>query len=170
MSQIQYAEAKKEAQLALDLSEKIPDTAVHAKTTLGLAQALSGSAPQGKKLCEEALAAAQALKSRTLITSSQLALAEAMVLNKEAAALQTALEAQKMFGQSGQKDSEWRALLIAARASDLAGDKSAARDYAARADAACNALEQIWGADSYQTYLRRPDIQMYRKQLAQIRS
>ena len=170
MSQIQYAEAKKEAQLALDLSEKIPDAAVHAKTTLCLAQALSGSAPQGKKLCEEALAAAQALKSRTLITSSQLALAEAMVLNKEAAALQTALEAQKMFGQSGQKDSEWRALLIAARASDLAGDKSAARDYAARADAACNALEQIWGADSYRTYLRRPDIQMYRKQLAQIRS
>jgi len=97
-------------------------------------------------------------------------LAEAMVLNKEAAALQTALEAQKMFGQSGQKDSEWRALLIAARSSDLAVDKSAAREYAARADAACNALEQIWGADSYRTYLRRPDIQMYRKQLAQIRS
>src|SRR5262249_6273463 len=31
VSQTQYAEAKKEAQLALDLSEKYPDTAVHAK-------------------------------------------------------------------------------------------------------------------------------------------
>jgi hypothetical protein len=93
-----------------------------------------------------------------------------MLLNKDAAAaLATALEAQKIFGQSGQKDSEWRALLIAARASDLLGDKSAAHNYAEQADAACNALPQMWGAESYQSYLRRPDIQMYRKQLAQIR-
>ena len=93
-----------------------------------------------------------------------------MLLSKDgSAALQTALEAQKIFGQSGQKDSEWRALLIAARASDLAGDKSSALDYAARAETACNALQQIWGDDSYGSYLRRPDIQMYRKQLSQIR-
>ena len=91
-----------------------------------------------------------------------------MLLNREAAALQTALEAQKMFAQSGQKDSEWRTLLIAARASDLAGDKSAARDYATRADAVCNALSQVWGAESYENYLRRTDIQTYRKQLGQI--
>ena len=114
---------------------------------------------------------AQGLKSRTLITGAQLALAEAMLLSKDtSAAIQTALEAQKIFGQFGQKDSEWRALLIAARASDAAGDKSSAHDYAARADAACTALQQILGADSYEGYLRRPDIQMYRKQLAQVRT
>ena len=168
LSQSQYAEAKKQAQLALDLSEKIPDAAVQAKQAMGLAEAFSGSASQGKKLCEEALAAAQALKSRTLITSTQLALAEAMLLNKEAAALQTALEAQKMFAESGQKDSEWRALLIAARSSDLAGNRSAASDYATRAETACNALPQVWGAEAYQSYLRRPDIQTYRKQVAQV--
>jgi hypothetical protein len=138
---------------------------------MGLAQAQSGSAAEGRKLCAEAVTMAQGLKSRSLITGAQLALAQAMLLNKDtSAAIQTASEAQKIFGQSGQKDSEWRALLIAARASDAAGDKSAARDYAARADAACNALQQIWGADSYESYLRRPDIQMYRKQLAQIRA
>jgi hypothetical protein len=153
----------------LDLSEKIPDAAVQAKQTMCLAQAFAGSASSGKKLCEEALTAAQALKSRSLITSAQLALAEAMLLNKEAAAaLQTALAAQKMFAQSGQKDSEWRALLIAARASDLAGNKSSASDYATKADAACNALPQVWGAEAYQSYLRRPDIQTYRKQVAQV--
>ena len=91
-----------------------------------------------------------------------------MLLNKEAAALQIALEAQKMFAQSGQKDSEWRALLIAARASDLAGNKPAASDYATRADTVCNALPQVWGAEAYQSYLRRPDIQTYRKQVAQV--
>jgi serine/threonine protein kinase len=170
LSQIQYSEAKKEAQAALDLSEKFPDVALQAKATMGLATALSGSAAEGRKLCEEAVTTAQGLKSRSLITSAQLALAQAMLLNNDAAgAIKTATEAQKIFGQSGQKDSEWRALLIAARASDAAGDKSAAHDYASRADAACNALQQIWGANSYESYLRRPDIQVNRKQLAQIR-
>jgi hypothetical protein len=117
------------------------------------------------------VAIAQGLKSRPLVTGAQLALAEALLLNKDnSAAIQTATEAQKIFGQSGQKDSEWRALLIAARASDAAGDKSAARDYASRADAACSALQQTWGVNSYESYLRRPDIQIYRKQLDQIRA
>ena len=169
VSQTQYAEAKKEAQVALDLSEKFPDILLQAKQAMGLAKAFAGSAQEGRQLCEEALTAAQAFKSRPLITSAQLALAEALILNKDpAGALQTALDAEKIFGQSGQKDSEWRALLIAARASDLAGNKAAARDYASRADIACNALQQIWGAEAYQGYLRRPDIQMYRKQLAQL--
>jgi eukaryotic-like serine/threonine-protein kinase len=169
LSQLQYAEARKEAQLALEASQEFPDVTLQAKYTTAVAQALSGSAGEGRKLCDEALTEARALKSRSLITSAQLALAEVALLSKDSpTALQTALDAEKIFGQSGQKDSEWRTLLIAARASDLAGDKSTARDYASRADSVCNSLQQVWGADAYESYLRRPDIQMYRKQLAQI--
>jgi eukaryotic-like serine/threonine-protein kinase len=169
LSQLQFAEARKEAQLAVDASAKFPDVALQAKACLGRAMALSGSGAEGKKLCEEALAEAQKLKSRPLITSAELALAEAMLAGKDsAAALQTALDVQKAFAQSVQKDSEWRALLIAARSSDLAGDKTAAQDYATRADKACSELAQKWGAESYESYLRRPDIQLYRTQLAQI--
>jgi hypothetical protein len=92
-----------------------------------------------------------------------------MLASKDpAGARQNALDAQKVFAQSIQKDSEWRALLIAARSSDLAGDKTAAQDYASRADKACSELAQKWGAESYESYLRRPDIQLYRTQLAQI--
>jgi eukaryotic-like serine/threonine-protein kinase len=169
LSQLQYGEARKEAQLAVDASAKFPDVALQAKSCLGRAMALSGAGAEGRKLCEEAQAAAQNLKSRPLITSTQLALAEAMLASKDTtAARQTALDAQKVFAQSVQKDSEWRALLIAARSSDLAGDKTAAQDYASRADKACSELAQKWGADSYESYLRRPDIQLYRTQLAQI--
>jgi tetratricopeptide (TPR) repeat protein len=169
LSQLQYAEAKKEAQLAVDASTKFPDVLLQAKACLGRAMALAGGGAQGRKLCEEALAAAQNLKSRPLITSAELALADASLASKDpAAALQAALDAQKVFAQSVQKDSEWRALLIAARSSDLAGDKTAAQDYASRADKACSELAQKWGADSYESYLRRPDIQLYRTQLAQI--
>jgi tetratricopeptide (TPR) repeat protein len=169
LSQGQYAEAKKEAQAALDLSEKFPDVALQARYTSGRAQAFSGSMPDARKLCEEAFAAAQQLKSRPLTTSAQLALAEVMLLQKDAAgALEKALAAQKVFAQSGQQDSEWRALLIAARASDLAGNKTAAQEYASRADQVCSALPQKWGADAYQSYLKRPDIQTYRKQLSDL--
>jgi len=169
LSQRQYGEAKKEGQIALDLSEKFPDVALQAKYTVGLASAFSGAAQQGQTLCEDALAMAQKAKSRALITSAQLALAEVMFQNKNAAtALQTVLDAQKIFGQSGQKDSEWRALLIAARASDSAGDKSSAHDYASRADAAARTLQQTWGDEAYRGYLRRPDIQMYEQQLTQL--
>ena len=98
-----------------------------------------------------------------------MALAEAFLNERNpAAAQQNALELEKIFGQSGQKDSEWRALLIAARASDVSGDKATAQSYASRADSACNELKQKWGADAYESYLRRPDIQMYRKQLVQL--
>src|SRR5207247_1947620 len=102
-----------------------------------------------------ALVLANKTKSRALITSVQLALAEIALLERNAEqALKAALDTQKTFAQSGQKDSEWRALLIAARASELAGNHTASQDYAARADKACSELQQKWGADSYGSYLR----------------
>jgi tetratricopeptide (TPR) repeat protein len=167
LSQAQYADAKKEAQLASDY--KFQDVTLQANYTSGRSQALSGSPQEGRKLCDEAFDAAQTLKSRPLTSSAQLALAEAMLLQKDSAAsLDNALQVEKVFAQSGQQDSEWRALLLAARASNLAGNKSAARDYAARAEQTSNALQAKWGAEAYQNYLKRPDIQMYQKQLADL--
>ena len=168
-SQLQYAEARKEAQTALDLSDKFRDVALQAKACMGLAMAMSGSASQGKTLCDDALAMAQQVKSPILITSTQLALAEVMLLNKDAAgARDLALALQKVFAQSGQPDSEWRALMIAARASELAGDKSAAHNYASQAEQVCSSLSEKWGAGAFQSYLKRPDVQMYRQQLSQL--
>src|SRR2546423_4293211 len=169
LTQLKFGEAKKDAQLAIDSSQEFSDVLLQAKCSMGLADAYSGSAPGGQKLCEEALVLANKAKSRSLIMGVQLALAEIYLLEKNSEhALSAALELQKIFAQSGQKDSEWRALLIAARASALGGTKSAARDYAVRADTDLNQLSQKWGADAYETYLRRPDIQSYRTQLAQL--
>ena len=172
LSQLLFGEAKKEGQLALDASDKFPDVALQAKYSIGLAQAFSGSAAQGANLCEDALAMAQTTKSRSLITNAQLALAEALLAKKDAAkALAIALDAQRVLAQSGQKESEWRALLIAALASAQGyqlPDKSAAQSYATRADQACGELKQKWNTEAYEGYLRRPDIQMYRKQLAKL--
>ena len=112
---------------------------------------------------------AKEVKSPRLLSSALLALAEVLLLANDAqVALTTALQAQAMFASAGQQDSEWRALLIAALASQAAGNSSATQDYASRASSQRAGLQNRWGAESYDSYSRRPDIQMYLKQLAQL--
>jgi serine/threonine protein kinase/lipopolysaccharide biosynthesis regulator YciM len=170
LSQRRLAEAKAEGQKALDLSGKeARDLALQAKHTIGLAEALSGSPQPGRRQCEEAVAAAKEVNSPRLLSSALLALAEVLLLTNDApAALATSRQAQGMFAPPGQQDSEWRSWLMAARASQLAGNKSAAQEYASRADTLSQGLQQKWGQEAYDQYSRRPDIQNYRKQLAQI--
>lgn len=170
LSERNYSEAKKNAQLALDVSaSQFPDVTLQAKYCIGRAEAFSGPPQVGRKLCEEAVAMAKKVNAPQQISSGLLALAEVLLIaNDSKGALENALEAQKMLAQSGQQDSQWRALLIAARASELVANKSAAQDYASQADSLCAGLEQKWGKEAYESYLRRPDIQNYRNQIAQI--
>jgi serine/threonine protein kinase/lipopolysaccharide biosynthesis regulator YciM len=170
LSKRDFAAAKKNSQLALDLSaSQFPDVALQAKYCMGRAEAFSGAAEAGRKSCEEAVAMARNVKVPQLISTALLACAEVVLIaNDPNAALGIALEAQKLFARSGQQDSEWRALLVAARASDAAGNKSAAYDYASQANALCARLEQKWGKEAYEGYLSRPDIQRYRSQSDQL--
>jgi serine/threonine protein kinase/tetratricopeptide (TPR) repeat protein len=170
LSERNYPDAKKNAQLALDVSaSQFPDVTLQAKYCTGRAEAFWGSPQVGRKLCEEAVAMAKQVAAPQLISSALLALAEVLLIATDSkGALKTALEVQEMLAQSGQQDSQWRALLIAARASELAGNKSAAWGYASQADSLCSGLEQKWGKEAYEGYLRRPDIQNYRSQIVQI--
>jgi tetratricopeptide (TPR) repeat protein len=169
LSERNFGEAKKASQLAQDAASQFPDVLLQAKYCLGRAQALSGAASVGRKSCEEALVMAKKVNSTPLISSALLALADVLLKNNDSqGALANALEAQKMFAQSGQQDSEWRSFLIAAQASELAGNQSAALSYATQADKLCVGLEQKWGGEAYNGYLLRPDIQSYRNELTQI--
>lgn len=168
LSERRFAEAKAKGQQSLDLAgNQYPDATLQAKLAIGLAQALSGAPQPAKKLCEEAVATAKDLNNPRLISTSLLTLAEVLLGNDAPRALTTALEAQAMFAKAGQQDSEWRALLIAARASQLSG-RNTTQEYASRAGSQCAGLQQKWGDEAYNGYLSRPDIQAYRKQLAQI--
>jgi tetratricopeptide (TPR) repeat protein len=170
LSQGNYEEARKNGELALNQSaSQFPDVTLQAKACVGRAQAFSGAASAGRKSCEEAVAIAKKSNTPQLIASALLALAEVLVTESNAkGGLQNALEAQRMFARAGQQESEWRAWLIAARAEDLAGNKSAAQDYASRSNSLCVGLAEKWGKDAYESYLRRPDIEKYRNQCEQI--
>ncbi len=169
LSEQNSGEAKKHSRLAIDLSSQFPDVMLQAKYSMGQAEARSGAIQVGRELGQEAIAIAKKVNSPQLISSALLALAEVLLLgNDSKGALENALEAQKMLARAGAHDSEWRALLIAARASDLAGNNSAALGYASQADSLCASLEQKWSKEAYDGYLRRPDIQNYRNQVTQI--
>jgi hypothetical protein len=92
-----------------------------------------------------------------------------MVQNGDATgALKNSLESQEVFARSGKHDYEWRAWLIAARASKSGGDSQKAHEYASRAESLLSGLQQKWGGDNYNTYLNRPDVQFSRKQLSEL--
>ena len=83
-----------------------------------------------------------------------------------ACALAAADSAHATFEQNGQWASDWLALLAAARACQRGtGDATRAHDYATRARAALENIQPRWGAQVYNEYLARPDMQYFYKQL-----
>jgi tetratricopeptide (TPR) repeat protein/tRNA A-37 threonylcarbamoyl transferase component Bud32 len=167
LSQRQFAVAKGKSDQALSLAgTQYEEEAIEAKRIRGLALALSGRASEGKQSCEEALQAATNKNNPYLISKAQLALAESLLEDGDAqGALTFALRARESFARAGQQDSEWRAWLMAARASRRANDEVKGREYASKAADLLSGLENKWGAEAYNGYLTRADVQTARKQL-----
>jgi tetratricopeptide (TPR) repeat protein/predicted Ser/Thr protein kinase len=162
--------ARTRARAALTLAEPdYEDAALMATETLALADASSGASKAAVDMMSDAVAAARTSKLPRLISTALLASAEVRLAAGDASgALTDAQAAQRLFAAGTQRESEWRAWLVSARAARLAGDRSAADDHAARADAGRALLQSAWG-DTYAGYARRPDIQRRLKQLAQLR-
>ena len=80
-------------------------------------------------------------------------------------ALTLSLQAQERFARGSQTESEWRAWLIASEASQAMGDKAKSEEQLSLARNARSRLEQQWGAETFKSYISRPDIQAYNKEL-----
>jgi hypothetical protein len=170
LSQGRSGDAKDRAEkVILAAGTQFPDSALDAKRVLGLAQAYGGAVAAGKQRCADAVEVANGLHDSLQLARAQLALAEVLLLANDAqGALTAALQAQESFARGEQKESEWRAWLIAALASQKRGEANRARDYALKATEALSSLQQRWGAENYNSYLSRPDIQRFRKQLSEV--
>jgi len=168
LSERQFAEARSKAEQALALNaEEEPE--VDARYMLGLAKALSGQKRQGRSMCEEAVEAARLKHDPQMLPNALLALAEVLLEDgNPRGALTAAREAQGMLERTGRQESESRACLLAGRASQLAGDSAAAREYLSRADSLLAGLEARWGTEAYSSYLTRPDVQQSRQHLRRL--
>ena len=170
LSKRRFAEARTKSQQALEsATNQFKETEIRANSTLGLVRALSGTPRDGRLLCERAVTMAREAGNPKLLSDALLSLAEALAESRDPQnAMKVALEAQGRFALSAQLESEWRAWLIAARASQLAANESAMRDYASHAVNVLSNLQRKWGAEPYLTYSTRPDVQIYRRQIDQM--
>jgi serine/threonine protein kinase/tetratricopeptide (TPR) repeat protein len=167
LSESHHGDALAKSQQALSvIGDSNKPLVVEAKRTLCLAQSYAGATASGKLLCQEAVTTAKLTGDPWLVSCAVLALAKAQLATGDApGALASAQEAQASFSRFGQKVSEWRALFVAASASQRADNLKAARDYASRATALLAELQQKWGAAAFDVYQARPDVQLCRRQL-----
>ena len=170
LSELKYGEAIAENRKAVALGDpENKDFFVRTSYTAGLAQLKSGTSTAIAS-CQKAFdTATQANSSPWIVSSAQLALAEALLAKGEAAnAKALALQAQETFARLGQRHSEWRAWLIAAQSSRRLKDETKVAEYAARAEALLKAFEKALGVNEYRSYLSRPDVRWYRQQLDEL--
>jgi tetratricopeptide (TPR) repeat protein len=170
LSERHLPEAKSKCEEALSVmtgSNRSAGTEASIKATLGLVYSLSGSFVAGRKHCEESVTLAA--DSGDQNADSHLALAESLIESGDAKnALAAATLAQKQFAAHHRKESEWRAWLMAARASYRLADNVASRNYLSHAQSALDALRVRWGPESFDQYLARSDIASYRKKLSDL--
>jgi serine/threonine protein kinase/Tfp pilus assembly protein PilF len=167
LSQKKLPEAIAKAQKAIELAgTEYKVTAIRAHAVLGLAQARSGRAAEGRKNCEEAVQLARALQDPRPLSDALLALAEAALAADDAqTALTVGAEAQQRFSGAKQVESEWWALSIQARASAKLANAANAQRFASEAKTILSSLEQKWGSDNYKSYVARPDVADAHQQL-----
>jgi hypothetical protein len=168
LSQKNLPQANERLQAAIASAGKdYADVTIDAKSLVGYMGALNGSS-KGLELCDDAVKMANGLGDASLISRVMLVHAEAALKAKSPQlALNLAKQAQERFARGGQLESEWRACVIAAQASEALGDKTTAEQLLSSARNARSKLEQQWGTDAFRSYLSRPDIQMYDKELGQ---
>jgi hypothetical protein len=142
---------------------------VRVKIAAALAGANAGGASAARSFCDAALAEAREMGDPWLVSNAQLALAEVLFEAGDAAgAVAAAREAQAFFEPTGHRELEWRAWLVAARASKRLGNADAARELAGRSARALAEVQQAWGPDVFNDYQARPDVQLFRKQLTEL--
>lgn len=170
LSERRFPEARTSSERALALSGTQLKTASTVAThILALAHAYNAATREARAQGEKAVKMARESADPATVSECLLALAEVLMQSGDAAgALKTSLESQALFARAGKQDLEWLTFLIAARASKSLGDFEKARDYASHAEGLLSSLQQKWGADNYNTYLNRPDVRFYRKQLGEI--
>ena len=129
----------------------------------------TGNKVAARHSATEAVVMAKSLNDPATLANAQLALAEVLLSGGDLnGALNNASAAQEIFAKLGRTASEWRAVVLIARGRRNTGDKTRASEYAVRAKDLLSRMEQSWGAENFNSYLRRPDVQRYRKQLDQL--
>jgi serine/threonine protein kinase/Tfp pilus assembly protein PilF len=173
LSEGHFPEAKSNCQQALEVlkhgREVLGDpkaainTEIAVKGTMGLAKVFTGEVKNGLTLCKDAVALVTSLGQQSTDDADvRLILAEALLESGDGtSALAAAQEAQVGLAARHRQESEWRAWLIAARASERLGHSDVRINQLANARADLDLLQRTWDQESFRSYSARSDIQKY---------
>jgi len=155
-------EATASANEAVKTAPARSDVLIESKSFFALLKGASGGKQEAKKLCDEAMEVSSNSGNSGLYSVALLRCGEAALkTNDPQTAVTLATKAQERLARSEQRESEWRAWAIAARATEQLGDKTRAEEMARNAATVRSKLEQLWGPDTFKQYTARPDIQVY---------
>ncbi|HUE81507.1 MAG TPA: tetratricopeptide repeat protein [Pyrinomonadaceae bacterium] len=170
LTERKFPETKANCQKAIEASgQQSEEVLAWAKYVLGFAQGSSGQGRTGQQTSREALEIAEKLNNQWLRLASMQALAQSQLASEDAkGALETAIQARALFSRSGQKDSEWRTLLIASLASLRLNDSEGAHKLAGAADEVLSQLTSKWSKETVNGFLSRPDVRFLKRQLGDL--
>lgn len=170
LSESNWPEAKSRSQQAMTFAgTTLKGAATESNYILGLAQVFSGASASGLASCNSALTIANASGNPSFKADALLGQAQALLRTGDhAAAFRAALESQELCAHLGRPQNEWLALVVGALANSKSGDDAQTRDYATRAENLLAGLQERWGTDNYNSYLKRQDIQFYQVQLSKL--
>lgn len=124
---------------------------------------------EGIENCLKAVKYAESTNDSQIINNARLALSEAYLnTGNNSDALKKALEVKDYFVSTGQLESGWRALLLAALANRQNGNNENAKEYAGQALETLSQLKKRLNEEHFNLYLERPDINHYFRQAEEL--
>jgi tetratricopeptide (TPR) repeat protein len=155
-------EATAAASEAVKTAPASSDVLIESKSFFALLKGASGAKQAAKQLCDEAMAVSSNSGNSGLYSVALLRCSEAALKTNDPQTAQAlATQAQERLARGEQRESEWRAWAIAARATEQLADKTKAEEMSRNAVFVRSKLEQLWGPDTFKQYTARPDIQVY---------
>ena len=152
-------QARRFVEQSLTLASQSDHTTAEAKYNLSLIQLRSADKKEAPRTSEAAVVLAQKINDRHLLSETLLVQAQALLENSDAKeALVKAREAKDNFARHHQYESEWRAWLVMARASQRLGDLAGAREGVSQIHNLLTVIQQKWETESFNRYKERSDI------------
>jgi tetratricopeptide (TPR) repeat protein/predicted Ser/Thr protein kinase len=162
LSEENLGQATSSATEALNTAPGRSELLTESKSLLALLKSAAGDKRGAKQLCDEAINDSSNSGNFSLYSVALLRCGEAALRAHDSqTALSLATQAQRRFAHSEQTECEWRAWMLASRATEELGDKTKAAELSQNALSARAKLEQEWGPTVFKQYAARPDIQVY---------
>jgi tetratricopeptide (TPR) repeat protein len=167
LGEARYREAIAKCERLIQANRNDPDALAGLDRVLGLALARTGRKEEGRQHCERSLAMAAAAPDVSVLLASTLAVAEARLETGDWKGVLSAVEAVDARLAS-LPDSNWRARVLEARASEALRDRDTAKKFALAAQRQLEGIARQWGERAFQLYHARPDLQRFWRPLLQM--